>query len=297
MFKFKFVKREESGGDGGDGGGGDKSWRDDLPEDIRADSSLSDYKDVAGMAKSHIDLQKMMGNSIRIPGEDAGKDDMDKFYQTLTEKAPKLMFKPDMDKPDDINKVLSAIGTPAEASKYELTEDLDGYKVSDERMDGLKKQALEAGLTKAQFNKFVGSLMKGEGAGVSDALSKRNESRSSLQKEWGSAFDDRQSSAVAILEKTGAPQELIEQAKAGELGGETLKWAHGLSTSIGTEGMEFGKQKDSSSGRLTPAEAREQIGEIMRNKEGAYWGKSGDAKSQNDARAKMLDLQRLANPQ
>jgi len=289
---LNFIKQEENNGEGGDAGGGESSWRDSLPDDIKGSASLADYKDVAGMAKSHIELQKMMGNSIRVPSSEAGQDDLNKFYDSILEKAPNLMPKPDIEKPDEIEKVLSAIGKPAEASKYELTADLDGYSVSEERMASLKAQAHEAGLTKAQFNKFAGSVLLAESKQVAAENGQVNESRAALQTEWGAAFDDRQSKAVGILEKTGAPAGLIAQAKDGKLGGETLRWAHSLFESIGSEGVEVGGQPQNN-GKLTPAEARDRIGEILGNKTHAYWNPSD--RNNKEAKAKMVELHRLAN--
>lgn len=65
------------------------SWRGSLSEDIRGEKSFDVFKgdkwDEVGpvMAKSFLDSQKMIGNSIRIPGKDAKPEDWNTFYNKL----------------------------------------------------------------------------------------------------------------------------------------------------------------------------------------------------------------------
>jgi hypothetical protein len=49
------------------------SWRDDVPEDYREEKTLSKYQSVGDLAKGHVHLSRMMGNSVKIPGEDGQK--------------------------------------------------------------------------------------------------------------------------------------------------------------------------------------------------------------------------------
>ena len=51
-------------------------FRSSLPEDLREEASLADIKDVGSLAKSYVNAQRMLGSSIRIPGQDAGEEQM-----------------------------------------------------------------------------------------------------------------------------------------------------------------------------------------------------------------------------
>ncbi|MCP4279101.1 MAG: hypothetical protein GY776_03720, partial [Alteromonas sp.] len=76
---------------------------------------------------------------------------------------------------------------------------------------------------------------------------------------------------VAALEATGAPESVIELAKAGNVDGQTLKWFHALSQKIG--GGEGSNAVADNGGNqvMTPAEASAQLTEIMENRDGPYW--------------------------
>ena len=60
------------------------NWRDSLAEDLRSEPSLKDFKDINSLAKSHVSAQKMLGGSIRIPGEDASDEARQEFYSKLS---------------------------------------------------------------------------------------------------------------------------------------------------------------------------------------------------------------------
>ena len=51
-------------------------WREALPEELRRDPALADYKDVAGLAKSHLHALKMIGrDKVPVPPPDAGREE------------------------------------------------------------------------------------------------------------------------------------------------------------------------------------------------------------------------------
>ncbi len=65
------------------GGGSETDWRTGLGE-LADHPSLKDYKDLGALAKSHVDLQRMLGeNRLKVPGEDAAEEDIAKFFNAL----------------------------------------------------------------------------------------------------------------------------------------------------------------------------------------------------------------------
>ena len=76
----------------------------------------------------------------------------------------------------------------------------------------------------------------------------------------------------------------------GQLSSDFVKWAHGLATSIGSEGTNFGGNDPSIDTRMTPQEAKEKIDEIYANKDHAFH------KGDPAAMKRMIELVTAANP-
>jgi len=237
-------------------------WRSSLPEDIRGAKAFDSVKDVSSLAKQFLDAQSHIGNSIRIPGEDAGQEAIDAFNQKLMNKT-NLMQKPET--PEDYDNVFKAMGKPDDANGYAIPEDIAGS------YDHLKELALNADMTNKQFESLVKSVAQLDATAVETQQAQQQESINTLKKEWGAAFDQNNNQAVAALEATGAPESVIELAKAGNVDGQTLKWFHALSQKIG--GGEGSNAVADNGGNqvMTPAEASAQLTEIMENRDGPYW--------------------------
>jgi hypothetical protein len=77
-----------SGGAGTSGNasaGGSASWRDSLPEDIRANPAISSFQDVPSLVKSFINAQQLVGRKGAIPPKDWGKstpEERAEFFKT-----------------------------------------------------------------------------------------------------------------------------------------------------------------------------------------------------------------------
>lgn len=125
------VQQPVGGGDSGAGaGGGDgKSWLEGLPDDVKGDPSLKVFKDVAGLAKSYVNAQKMLGaDKVIIPNEKSSEADWNAFYQKL--------------------------GRPDAADKYEI-KGPDGKPVENDIVKSFKSVAFEAGLSPKQVAKLA----------------------------------------------------------------------------------------------------------------------------------------------
>ena len=234
-------------------------WRSSLPEDIRGAKAFDSVKDVGSLAKQFLDAQSHIGNSIRIPGEDAGQEAIEAFNQKLMNKT-NLMQKPET--PEDYDNVFKSMGKPDDGAGYAMPEDVTGS------YDHLRDLALNANMTNKQFESLVKSVAQLDATAMETQQAQQKESLDGVKKEWGAAFDRNTSQAVAALEATGAPESVIELAKAGNVDGQTLKWFHALSQKIG--GGEGSNAVADNGGNqvMTPAEASAQLTEIMENREG-----------------------------
>lgn len=273
-------------------------WREDagLESDMLTNTTLAAIPDVKTLAKSYVDAQQHIGGSIRVPSEDAGKEDWDKFNAKILSKTTTLIPKPDLENEDNVAQLLGLLGMPKDADGYDFTGvNVDDFKVPEGMVTNLQKMAHGAGMTNAQAKKFALATMMDQHAINTASSEKLNIGRTELMKEWGLAFDQKSKDAVSILKKTGAPEELIKAAENGEVAAGTLKWANALASAFGGEGTPFGDQGGNHQGSdlLSPADAKAKIGDIMGNKEHAYWvGRNPGHKAAVD---KMVELHRMAN--
>ena len=270
---------------GDEAGGEDRTWLEQLPEDIRGNSVFENVKDVSDLASQFVNAQSFLGSSIRIPSENAGEEDTQKFYDKVLKHAPNLMPVPNTEDEAAVAAIMAKLGRPADADTYVI----DGAELSPE----MKKAAHEAGLTQDQFAKVFNSFVKPTLESNAAHQASVKQGREELAKEWGYAFQTKEQTAQALLEKTGAPAALIEAAKKGELNAETLRWADSLATSIGREGLDLVNHGGGGGGRMTPSEARAQAQEILNNKNHAYWSRTDPNHGQ--AVKDMVELQRIAN--
>ena len=239
------------------------SWKDDLPEDLRSLDTLKDIEDVNSLAKQFVDQSRYLGNSIRIPGEDASDEDRAAFRAKLVEKHTGLVELPvDPEDEEGYAKVFDALGRPQKPDEYELPT-IDGVELDKERTKRFAEAAHAAGMTKKQFGKVMGEIFKADAELLESKKGEHTTAMTALRAEWGDAFEGKLNRAAKVAELTNAPEGLVEAIRNGDTDTATLRWLDGLSTSLGGEAAELVKQAGGSSG-ITPMEAREKADEILR---------------------------------
>lgn len=290
--KYRRKFEDEASGDGS-AGGGSGNWRDTLPDELKGDPSLANFEDVGQLAKSFVDTKSYQGNSISIPGEDAGDEARQQFTDKLLEKAPNVMMRPDFDKPEQSVEFYRTLGMPEKSDGYgtpEIKDMPEGANPNPERLDFFRGIAHDAGLSKAQFNKIMTAVIEQDISSVTDGTNARKEDMDGLAKEWGMATEERMGQAKSILEKTKAPESLVNAFNDKSLSSDLVKWIHGLATSIGSEGNNLGNNDLSNNSKITPQEAQEKINEIYANKDHPFH------KGDKAAMARMIELVSAKNP-
>ncbi len=240
-----------------------EDWRTSLPDDIRSAKAFDSVKDVGSLAKQFLDAQSHIGNSIRIPGEDAGQEAVDAFHQKVMTKT-NLMVKPDT--PEEYQKVFQSMGMPEASDGYTMPEGIEAANY-----EHLRDLAHNASMTDKQFANVVESVSKLDQAALESQQATLNESRGATQKEWGAAFDRNESEAIALLEATGAPESVVDIAKKGGIDGDSLKWFYALSQKMSAGEGNAASQDKGGNNVMTPSEAASQLDEIMGNTGGPYW--------------------------
>src|SRR3990172_1966912 len=265
------------------------TWKDELPDDLKASPALKDITDVKTLAKTYVDQQVFLGSSLRLPGPDAGDDDRKAFHTKLLEKVPGLIPTPNPDDPELMGALFRKFGQPEKPDGYTLPKDVEP---PEEDVKALREIAHKAGLSNKQFQHMVKELHSINATSQQLQEIETQNGIKNLRNEWGIAFEDRLSLAQKALVVTKAPQTLVDAVKDGTAGPDTIKWLHGLAKQIGAEGINMAGAEGGASinVRLTPIEARAQIQEMLNNHDHPYW------KGDMDARNKMVELHKMADP-
>lgn len=267
-------------------------WRENLtkvaPEYV---TEWDEFKNADSPEKFFDQLKNhrsMIGQSVRIPGSEAGEEQLSEFYNKLQSKVPGLMRTPNPDDPNQVRDVFSKLGLPEKPDDYNVAENIG---IDSETLGAYRALAHEAGLTKAQFNKFISDLGGRSKQSAEQTDAQRKEDIAGLRGEWGAAFEQRAGICAKVAQRTGAPEGLCQAIEKGEADSKTMKWLYSLSTQMGSEGMNF---TDSQAALPTPADIQGTIDDIMQNPQHPYWVPNHP--NHRQAVDKMLDLRRaLAN--
>jgi copper chaperone CopZ len=302
MFNKNPIKMHadpDNSGSAGDGSSttnnpDNEDWRSGLPEDLRASPAIKDIPDVVTLTKSFLDTQSMVGNSIRIPTENASEEDRKVFLDKIIEKVPDLILRPDVTKGEEKESLYAMLGRPNEPTGYKIPE-VEGVESVDVEMAKAFGEIAHAhGLNQDQYSGILSAIVKNTAQAAEISANEIKQSREQLRQDWGLAYDKNMALVESVVASTKAPQELVDAVKSGELGPDTSKWLLSVAQSLGSEPNSIGSEADQDSSVITPAEAKAQISEIMNNKKHPYWVTSDPY--HQDAVKKMVELHRMANP-
>jgi hypothetical protein len=273
-------------GNGAGAGGGD--WREALPEAVRADPALKDFKDPGALATSYLETKKLVGGSLRPPGPEASPEARKEFADKLLATVPGMVYLPEDEtaRADVEGSIWAKLGRPKEATEYAPPK---GVELPADALDALRAEAAEEGLTRKQFE-----ARAKRAAGILEKRGKEaQEMKAALKRELGAAYDERMGQAVAVAEKVGFPPPLIQALKAGEVDLTTFTAIAAVAKGFG-QSIEVGNQNGGQGGgKPTPAEAKMRMAELRGNP--AYFDSSKP--EHKYLQAKMVELAQLAFPE
>ena len=269
----------------------------DENENIEADNETPAWTEQEGAERfggdvnklwdSYREMEKFKGSSIRVPSENASDEERNEFYQSLVDKAPGVMPKPDFDNLEENTTFFRSIGMPEKPDGYQAIEG-----VEPEVAKPLYELFHTANLTQHQADILSNAFA--EDAKQQSILAQENaeQGAQALKDEWGLAADDNIKLAAQFADKAGAPDE-VKQMMANP---EVMKWMHSLASKMG-EGAELAGQENSPQAAMTPAEAQAQLDEIDRNPEHPYRNPAHPSHAQwAGVEGRYVKLMRYANP-
>lgn len=259
-----------------------------LPETFKGTAALADFKSVEALGEAFVNLKQYQGSSIRIPGEDAGEDQIKEFQGKLADVSG-VMLKPDFTNDEQSAEFFRTLGRPEGADGYEF-DPIEGFAPNEDKLNFFRQTALENNLTKAQAKSFAKKMMQQD----FDANKAANEvfvgEVGKLKSEWGQAYEQNYSVASKIAKATEAPEAIIDAFEAGKASPDLVKWFHALSKRFEGEGQQLVQKIDDQNRIDTPDEIRGKISDIMDNREHPYYVATHP--EHKAAMDKMIDLQR-----
>lgn len=222
------------------------SFMDSLPEDLRGEPSLKNFTDAAGLAKSYVHAQKMIGaDKLSLPGKSATDEEWNHVYEKL--------------------------GRPDAPDKYAF-KDIEGFSEPD--LEHFKQIAHGAGLNGKQAEHMAKAFAE---KASSEILGKeeqteaiRNEGKAELEKEYGKAFEQKMKLAKNAAQQLGSLDLLDEvQLSDGRLLGDhpaIIRLFVNLASQMGEDQI-LGEPQDMI---MTPEEANRKLMEITA-KDTPYW--------------------------
>lgn len=298
------------GGDGAGSGGSDQGSNDQsggsgkyfesFPEDVRSWDEVKNSETPEAFWQQISSHRQHLGQSIRIPGEDAGKEDWDKFNQKLQDKVPTLIHSPDPSNEESMAALYGKLGRPESADKYSIPEfkDAEGAVIKDLDMtatENFKKIAHANGLTQAQFEKIVTEVTSQNIEAGKAAADKLAENRSEISTEWGAAEDKNYTILKNFAKKTDAPPNIVQALEQKTLDSATVKWMLSAANASFGDNNRASNDEGGGDGVMTPGEAATRQREIMTNKEHPYWNKMDPGHMAAVARVRELII--LQNPE
>lgn len=253
---------------------GAADWFSQIPAELQSEKSLQSFKgkQLGDFVKSHVEAQKMIGGSIRLPKPDATPEERAKFN----------------------NDIFNKLGRPEAPTgyKYEKPDVPKELGWSDEHEGQFKEAAHKLGLTNEQFGgvmKWYGEYLKGM---VPDNAALQQQGLQALKDEFKSDTVVNQKLALAqrVLVSEGG-QELVDLVERTGIGNQPAFIK--LMSKFGSLAVEKGIINGDVKGAMNPDQITQEIASMRSDPKSAYNDSTNPGHDQ--AVSRMTELYRMRN--
>lgn len=166
-----------------------------LSSELREQSNLGDFKTADDLAKSYVELQRMVGNSVRIPAEDASSEALKSFRDKIKDVKGIIL--------EDDKDLYSKLGRPETAEDYKLdtkvpSEYFDAIPGLSDDITAFAKVAHESGLNTAQTEAMINMRLAEVKTQIDQETAQIEQSEVDLKKLWGTEYGARLESAQKV---------------------------------------------------------------------------------------------------
>ena len=159
--------------------GDNLDWKSSLPDELKNDPTLSNFKDVESLAKTVVHQQKQMGNRIPIPKDEEG-----------------------------FNELYTKLGRPSEPTAYEtnIPEDMQEH-YSEDNLNQFKDVAHKIGLNQKQVDALIeyqhGAIRASMDNEPAMLAAQKEETEQTLKQDWGLDYNKNIRAAQRALQVYG----------------------------------------------------------------------------------------------
>lgn len=267
----------------GVGGEAAPEWMETLPEDLQGSGALRKYESLESAANAFLEAQRLQGSSVRIPNGESSAEVWSEFDAKLSEKVPGLVR---VD-PDNPGALYARMGRPEEASGYTAPSFDEGVTYNTERIDSFRPIAHKHGLSDKQFAGVVADMVALENGAMQQARSHNEQQMAALKESEGERFDETMVLAQRFLDTVGKEHKF--DAPLNALTTREISMYADVMRRFGSEGAGgAGDDGSEPGGKMTPAQAREEIDAVQGNRDHPYHDRSHP--SHGAARRRMREL-------
>lgn len=233
-----------------------------LSETYRNDPSIKDFKSIDDLAKSYVNAKSMIGNSLRIPSEDASDEAKAEFFKKL-ESVPGIVRFDE----NKLDVIYDKLGRPQTPANYEVKFD-ETLNKNPDLQQGFLSKAHEVGLNSKQAQAIVDYQNQFIRAAADQLKEQVLEYQDQVKRELGPEFQNRM-----VAANTGVKMMANKYPELGDLLRNNPLFANhpaivNMFANVGKQAIE-GSAPTGEAGAMkfgmSAAEAQSRINEIRHN--------------------------------
>ena len=265
-----------------------EGWRDQLPEDIKANGVLDDVKTIDQMATMIVNGRRLQTTQISIPSVDASPEKRTEFLADLQTMVPDLVY---VGEGADLSVLHDRMGRPKTAEEYKLGDIPDPLKGNFTKLAG---KAHELGVTEAQLKGITESIVGDYTESLNLAATATEAGKAEVKALFGEAAPEKMTAAADFAKQLGFDEGLVSAIRDGTVGVNNMKAFDDVMQGFGNVGPRIGDDPGGDPAlHLTPDQAELQLAEIFDNKDHPFH--QGASPAHDAAVKKVVELTRAAD--